>query len=745
MKNFRLRGMWSKLARGDPQFGIVAFGLCALLLVEWMLETRLITTVNGTYFATNDGKMAEGVVRTAYRFAAWFNVTNLNPLQGVGSQLLPLNVWANPVYWPLAFFEGKLATDIAGLVVLICIAGSCYVMARCFDLPPLPSVVAAQLCLVWFGPLAPLLGFTAHFVLLPGLAAVYAPYMLALGLLARLEPGRVRNILPIAVAVPGLIFYSLYCDPLWSVISAMSWAVPLAVVAFSPLRIKAIVLRCGVLAITVALLAVSGPLLYAYTLTQSTARVFFSEASERGFNFVYGSTVFISPNAKYFYGLCILGWALGLALARGRVRVLVMAGLAAFGFYFLYLMAFVLLDVVWWLPVPFNIEHSLAYLFIASAVAGYWSCLQSIAAFARSSVGQKSLGGAIAGRPAWRVWVGFLAGLVAVALVPAGGLLFALERSKSIPADAYTMAGPRETELAEYLLDHIGLGVGKPFRGSAVFLPAGPHDIVSVTNLWSEGVPTVNEYSQLLTPQFVYLQVELFKQKPAMNTSWPWVGSGAVYDTLFKTFQALGVRYILNHAPFHAADERKFAARSVRRYQPPEPPAEWQIYELPDPNVGNYSPTEIVLASSAAEIIADLANPDFDFRRQVIVSTGQGPLVPARDMHLTVTRGGGFHISGHSDGTSLVILPQQFTNCLKTSDNRVRIVRANLMWTGVIFSGDIDTDLWFGYGMFSPGCRRDDLADMRRLGLVLPATAQAAEAGRGNIMSKLSAAIAALQ
>jgi len=252
VKNLHLHGIWGRLARSAPQFGIVAFGLCAILLVQWILETQLITTANGTYFGTNDGKMAEGVVRTAYRFAGWFNVTNLNPLQGAGSQMLPLNVWANPVYWPLAFFEGKLATDIAGLVVLICIVASCYVMARCFDLPPLPSVIAAQLCLVWFGPIAPLLGFTANFILLPGLAAVYAPYMLALGLLARLEPGSVRNFLLITAAIAALIFYSLYCDPLWSVVTAISWAVPLTVVAFSPLRIKAIVLRCAALAATLA-------------------------------------------------------------------------------------------------------------------------------------------------------------------------------------------------------------------------------------------------------------------------------------------------------------------------------------------------------------------------------------------------------------------------------------------------------------------------------------------------------------
>jgi len=36
---------------------------------------------------------------------------------------------------------------------------------------------------------------------------------------------------------------------------------------------------------------------------------------------------------------------------------------------------------------------------------------------------------------------------------------------------------------------------------------------------------------------------------------------------------------------------------------------------------------------------------------------------------------------------------------------------------GIIFSGDLDSDITFGYGMFSPGCRRADLADVRRLDL----------------------------
>src|SRR6202011_1197532 len=89
-------------------------------------------------------------------------------------------------------------------------------------------------------------------------------------------------------------------------------------------------------------------------------------------------------------------------------------------------------------------------------------------------------------------------------------------------------------------------------------------------------------------------------------------------------------------------------------------------------------------------------------------------LVPARDMRLALIHGG-FHLSGRSDGTSLVVLPQQFSHCLRARDDRVRLVRADLLMAGVIFSVDIDTDILFDYGIFRPGCRRGDLADMRRL------------------------------
>jgi hypothetical protein len=119
------------------------------------------------------------------------------------------------------------------------------------------------------------------------------------------------------------------------------------------------------------------------------------------------------------------------------------------------------------------------------------------------------------------------------------------------------------------------------------------------------------------------------------------------------------------------------------------------------------------------ETVAALGAANFDFTRQVVLSTEiHDRLVPARETKLSVIRGG-LHFSGHSDGASLVVLPLQYSNCLRARDDRARLVRANLIMTGVIFSGAIDTDISFDYGIFSPACRRGDFADMKQLGIKL--------------------------
>ncbi len=192
--------------------------------------------------------MVQGIILAAFEFGERFAVTNINPLQGIGSQMMPKNVWANPAFWPFALLDRQLATDISAAVALACFVTACYIMGRCFGLATVPSAVAAQSCLLLFAPVINLVVHApSNFVLTPGDAVVYAPHMVALGLLARLELGSRREFALTTAGIFALLLYSLCCDPLWTMISGMAWAVPFALVSIAPMERKATLRRCAAL------------------------------------------------------------------------------------------------------------------------------------------------------------------------------------------------------------------------------------------------------------------------------------------------------------------------------------------------------------------------------------------------------------------------------------------------------------------------------------------------------------------
>src|SRR6516162_10214666 len=110
---------------------VAGFALVGLLLAEWMLASA----VYGTNYFGVDGKMAQATIIAAVKFSGFLQVTTISPIEGVGSQLLPMNVWANPAYWPFHFLDKTVATDVSGLVALAVFAIACYTMMRCFDVP----------------------------------------------------------------------------------------------------------------------------------------------------------------------------------------------------------------------------------------------------------------------------------------------------------------------------------------------------------------------------------------------------------------------------------------------------------------------------------------------------------------------------------------------------------------------------------------------------------------------------------
>ncbi len=704
---------------------LVAFGFIALLGAQLLL----VTSIPGTNYDGADGMAAQAEILTTMEFARPFEITNLNPLQGLWPQMMPMNVWVNPAYWPFAFFHKELAADVSGIVALICYALACYLMARLFDLPRIPSIIAAQLTIMLFAPAARALAFSAVFVSIPGLAIVYAPHLLALGLLARLSPKR-PQVFIVAAGILMLLFYSLYCDPLWTMVSGVAWIVPFGVVAFGSLRRDTILVRCAVLAGCVAVLALSGALEYVYSLSQYTARVQFPDLLQRPRALETTSLFFVSKYAKDFYWACVPGWALGLWLLRGRPRILVVAAAVSALSFLAYATAYLHSTGNWWLPVPIYLEHALFALFWTGAIAGYWGGLEALAARARRWSNAPDRAGLWArlrrvGLPslssAQTTAAMAIMAVAAASIVPAVPIAKILRYPKEL-AKYWHEGWPDEPELGQFLETNIGYRVDPRFRGSVFFYTFGYDEFLTLDALWVGRVPTATEYSQLVTPQAIYFLRELIKRNLLYDLNWfrPWINTGGVsFSMLFRTFRALGVRYLGGYEPLHIPGIEDLKYTSFPRRQPGNPPGSWVIHEIPNINLGNYSPTEVTIGRSAAEMIAALAAPNFDFTREAVLSTDiHDHLVAARNVKLSVIRGG-LHVSGRSDGTSLAVLPLQYSNCLRVHDNRARLVRANFIMTGIIFSGAIDSDISFDYGIFSPGCRRGDFADMKQLGIKL--------------------------
>jgi hypothetical protein len=708
---------------------VAALAIVMLLVAQWMLTVA----IHGSNYYGVDGKMAQATILAALKYSGLFQVNSISPIEGVGSQLLTMNVWANPAYWPFAVLDKEVATDVSALVALGIFMIACYVMMRCFDVPVVPSAIAAQLCILLFAPTLLILRMPTNFCLTPGAAVLYAPFMVALGLLTRLETGSWRHFSLITGAIFLTLLYSIYLDPLWAMVNGISWAVAFGIVTISPFRRKTILLRAVALSCIVAVLVVSGVAEYLYTLSQYTFRVQFPAVSDRPRTLALATAAGYSPNIMPVYGACAVGWLLGLLMGRGRPRVVAAAAAASFCVFVAYSAVYLLLlDAVWVPPIPIYIEHSLFVLYIAGAVAGYWSVLQqtvwlvsrlAAAAVRRGAVGNQATAAPpsqfrqLFGANAWiprslsrPVTIG--GALLIVSVIPAKVVDYALHDSAD-KAEIYNLPWPNEPELMQFFSDNIGALVGEPLRGSVSFFDVKPVTHFTITNTWAHGLHTIEEYSQLVTPQAIYFLYALLDENVTgmLNGFVPYPGPSA--QTFWKTLEMFGVRYRV----YANAMDIGYPVFTLPRRPLEGKEGLWYVYELPNPNVGDYSPTQIATAQSAAEIIAKIKASDFDFTRQAVLSAPiEAPLVSARDMRLSRIRGG-LHVSGQSDRTSLVVLPLQFSNCLRALDGRVRFVRANLLMAGMIFSGRIDTDIVFDYGLFSPSCRWADLADFKRLAM----------------------------
>ena len=165
--------------------------------------------------------------------------------------------------------------------------------------------------------------------------------------------------------------------------------------------------------------------------------------------------------------------------------------------------------------------------------------------------------------------------------------------------------------------------------------------------------------------------------------------------------------------------------RSKRAEQPAEGAPTIYLYEIADPNLGTWSPTNSVVAHSFNEAIALLRSRKLDLSTTAVVFEPlKGPLVPAKNVTFSFVRGG-FHVTADADGAAAIVLPVQYSQCWhavtssRSGDvSGVELRRVNALQTLVTFSGHVDATFRFAFGLFEDvRCRLRDVAELKSLGV----------------------------
>ncbi|PWT74100.1 MAG: hypothetical protein C5B46_04580 [Proteobacteria bacterium] len=283
-----------------------------------------------------------------------------------------------------------------------------------------------------------------------------------------------------------------------------------------------------------------------------------------------------------------------------------------------------------------------------------------------------------------------------------------------------------QTPISRFLAGELALQPGSLFRGrvasvagsdleaqwrSAPVINQHNYDVLNLFwsgndhrlyGLWYYGIPTLLELNQFSSPFFHLVNARLLNAPGTMDLR-SYESQSMVNDRIMAL---LGVRYLFS--------DKLLAGRTpVLSYRLLEG---WDLhlYSVPDANLAGYAVTTVRHAASGREAIALLADETIDLRRTAVLTTSNElpPLVPVSRSRLAVERGG-YRVEADSPGTSLLVLPIEYSHCLHadlTTSGAIppRLLRVNLAMTGILFSGSVKGSLTLQYGVLSSGCRMED-------------------------------------
>ncbi len=687
-----------------------------------------------------------------------FDLSVISPVQGLGGLTPPLDGWIHPGFVPGTVLGDWVSPDLANNFAMIFgFSMATYALGRMWGLSNCLAVCAAQLAgILCFPPISLHLGLcdmysiTAPAIALPVITGTFLVAVF-LGL------GTDRRSINVAcmLGMPAIVIYSVLCDPLYTAVGMIAPGFLLlgGLVASSSRR--QFYWRIGGLGFCTAVCLVANLLTMYWAYSHYSARSAFPNEIHGGVQiFGTGSAWLFQPIlGPRTIAILVLLACVATLLRGSRGEKSISLSILAFqvvivGVSLIYIFG----GVRWSYPVPDYFEQAMVPAYFVMLVIGG----RFIVSYRWANVIER-----------WRGNRNTIAILMCVLpLVATIALLVVtlLESCEVIqrtnpPPPLNTKPGP----ITQKLVDEIGLAENNNFRGSLVtvlgvpggamgdwlritddhpssqqdrffrFAPNAPrseesyYDAVSYVrgtfdehlwfqDLWTLGIPTLEHNSQLVTiPRYF-----LFSRALARKTDYQFTNYSLVSVVRPKLMAALGARFLLTDLEL-PEDSTYAEADSYANLHG----ITLRLYEFTAPNTGGYSPTKLIIKETAREMIDTMLGSEFSFERQVVVDraiSDVAELQPADSCQMFFERGG-VRVKANSLGTSLVVLPLEYSHSLTVTSNNnspsPKLIRANVIQTGVLFSGEIDIKLKHEFGPFkSCSGRLKDIAECEALEMI---------------------------
>jgi hypothetical protein len=293
---------------------------------------------------------------------------------------------------------------------------------------------------------------------------------------------------------------------------------------------------------------------------------------------------------------------------------------------------------------------------------------------------------------------------------------------------------PRSTSLVELLKSEIGFEQGAVFRGRVVNLSGTDFEHHNVPlpfsrqymysedisfrtgndhryyGMWYFDIPTLIEANPFSSPFFFVINSRLLSARTDKQVR--------VVTTVTRfeprLFAMLGVRFVITDRPVpNLAPRSRFVAD-------PEDPQKWTLflYEIPDAKTGGYWSTSPALVQTTDAATRWMADPGSS-NDATVYDDVPPSLVAGSSSEIRVLRDR-LVVEAKSEGTSLLILPVEFSHCFDVDivgGKQARFQRANVNQGALLFTGELKAELRYRFSPWHFRCRLDDIADARRLQL----------------------------